>query len=129
MPASPITDLSRLCIHTVTTKPWPLATAAQKYAAAGIKGITIWRDSAQAHPDGIKAAGQLCRDEGLEIVSYVRGKRLTIVAITANVTPEDRQACFDAGMDDFVMKPFKISTLKDVILKYARYVQDEAPVS
>jgi hypothetical protein len=23
-------------------------------------------------------------------------------------------------MDDFVMKPFKISTLKDVILKYAR---------
>ena len=60
---------------------------------------------------------------------YVREKRLTIVAITANVTPEDRQACFDAGMDDFVMKPFKISTLKDVILKYARNVPDEAPVS
>jgi PAS domain S-box-containing protein len=60
---------------------------------------------------------------------YVRDKKLTIVAITANVTPEDRQACFDAGMDDFVMKPFKISTLKDVILKYARNVQDEAPVS
>ncbi|HEX4139537.1 MAG TPA: response regulator [Candidatus Methylacidiphilales bacterium] len=59
---------------------------------------------------------------------HVRGKRLTIVAITANVTPEDRQKCFDAGMDDFVMKPFKISTLKDVILKYARN-QDEAPVS
>jgi PAS domain S-box-containing protein len=51
---------------------------------------------------------------------YVRDKRLTIVAITAGVTPEDRQRCFDAGMDDFVMKPFKISTLKDVILKYAR---------
>ncbi len=73
MPASPINDLSRLCIHTVTTKPWPLATAARKYAAAGIKGITVWRDAAQAHADGIKAAGQLCRDEGLEIVSYVRG--------------------------------------------------------
>jgi len=48
---------------------------------------------------------------------YVREKRLTIVAITANVTPEDRQRCFEAGMDDFVMKPFKISTLKDMILK------------
>jgi CheY-like chemotaxis protein len=59
---------------------------------------------------------------------YVRDKHLTIVAITANVTPEDRQKCFDAGMDDFVMKPFKISTLKDVILKYARTVRDEAPV-
>ena len=59
---------------------------------------------------------------------YVREKRLTIVAITANVTPEDRQACFDSGMDDFVMKPFKISTLKDVILKYARHAHDEAAV-
>ena len=56
---------------------------------------------------------------------HVRGKRLAIVAITAAVTPEDRQRCFDAGMDDFVMKPFKISTLKDVILKYARNVKPE----
>jgi PAS domain S-box-containing protein len=51
---------------------------------------------------------------------YVRDKQLTIVAITASVSPDDRQRCFDSGMDDFVMKPFKISTLKDVILKYAR---------
>jgi two-component SAPR family response regulator len=28
-------------------------------------------------------------------------------------------------MDDFVMKPFKISTLKDVILKYARNVKSD----
>jgi len=54
---------------------------------------------------------------------YVREKKLIIVAITAGVTPEDRQRCFDAGMDDFVMKPFKISTLKDVIQKYARNVK------
>lgn len=62
-----------LCIHTITTKPWSLATAAQKYAAAGVGGITVWRDAAQAHPDGISAAGKLCREEGLDIVSYVRG--------------------------------------------------------
>ena len=73
MSALPITDLSRLCLHTVTTKPWPLAMAARNYAAAGIRGITVWRDAAQNHPDGIKAAGHLCRGEGLEIVAYVRG--------------------------------------------------------
>jgi FixJ family two-component response regulator len=28
-------------------------------------------------------------------------------------------------MDDFVMKPFKISTLKDVILKYARHAKSD----
>jgi sugar phosphate isomerase/epimerase len=73
MSALPITDSSRLCLHTITTKPWPLAVAAKNYAAAGIKGITVWRDAARNHPDGIKAAGHLCRGEGLEIVSYVRG--------------------------------------------------------
>jgi CheY-like chemotaxis protein len=52
---------------------------------------------------------------------YVRAKRLTIVAITAGVTPDDRQRCFDSGMDDFV-----ISTLKDVIVKYARNGDSEA---
>jgi PAS domain S-box-containing protein len=51
---------------------------------------------------------------------HVRQKRLAIVAITAGVTPADRQRCFDSGMDDFVMKPFRISTLKNVIVKYAR---------
>lgn len=66
-------DLKKLCLHTITTKPWPLATAAKKYAAAGVGGITVWRDAAVAHPEGIRKAGELCRAEGLEIVSYVRG--------------------------------------------------------
>ena len=89
MSALPITDLSRLCLHTVTTKPWPLAIAAKNYAAAGIRGITVWRDAAQNHPDGIKAAGQLCRDEGLEIVSYVRGGFFTAL------DTKGRQAAID----------------------------------
>jgi CheY-like chemotaxis protein/HPt (histidine-containing phosphotransfer) domain-containing protein len=32
--------------------------------------------------------------------------RKWIVAVTANATPEDREAANDAGMDDFVSKPF-----------------------
>lgn len=69
----PIEDLSRLCLHTITTKPWKLSTAVERYGRAGIGGITVWRDAALAHEGGPKAAGQLCRDAGLEIVSYVRG--------------------------------------------------------
>ncbi len=56
---------------------------------------------------------------------YVRDRRLTIVAITAGATPDNRQRCFDSGMDEFVTKPFKISTLKDVILKYTRNAKPE----
>ena len=66
-------SLDNLCVHTITTKPWGLDTAAHKYAAAGVKGMSIWRDAAQSFDGSIKAAGQMVRDEGLDIVSYVRG--------------------------------------------------------
>lgn len=67
----PITGLSRLCIHTITTKPWNIEEAATNFAAAGVKGITVWRDA--LHGRNIKQAGQLLRDNGLSIVSLCRG--------------------------------------------------------
>ncbi|NCC52530.1 MAG: response regulator [Spartobacteria bacterium] len=41
-----------------------------------------------------------------------------IVAITASVRDEDRTACYDAGMNDFLVKPININLLKKVIGKY-----------
>ena len=71
MSAKPLTDLSQLCIHTITTKPWNIETAAQKFSAAGVKGITVWRDTLEGR--NIKQTGQLLRDHGLQIVSLCRG--------------------------------------------------------
>ena len=65
------TDLSRLCIHSITTKPWSLATALDRYAAAGVGGISIWQDAARA--TGLKEAGKLLEDAPVKVVSYVRG--------------------------------------------------------
>jgi CheY-like chemotaxis protein len=62
--------------------------------------------------------------DGFEVARRVRAARPGpppyIIAVTAGVSPEDRQNCFDAGMNDYVMKPFKISQLKEVIVKFAR---------
>jgi signal transduction histidine kinase len=38
-----------------------------------------------------------------------------IIAITANVLEEDRDACFNAGMNDFITKPIQIEELTAVI--------------
>ena len=71
MSVKPISDLSRLCIHTATTKPWGIEEAAKNYSQAGVSGISVWRDTLTGRD--IKKTGDLLRDSGLEIVSYVRG--------------------------------------------------------
>ncbi len=63
--------LSRLCIHTITTKPWSLPEAAKAYADRGIAGISVWEDAIQ--PYGAKEARKIIEDHGLETVSLVRG--------------------------------------------------------
>lgn len=70
-PSVPLPDLSRLCIHTITTKPWPIETAAAKFSAAGVKGMTVWRDTLTGRD--LKRTGQLLRDKGLSVVSLCRG--------------------------------------------------------
>ncbi|WP_455381376.1 sugar phosphate isomerase/epimerase family protein, partial [Salinispira pacifica] len=67
----PIKELSRLCIHTITTKPWDIETAIDRYAEKGVAGITVWRDALSNRDPA--AIGRRIRDAGLEVVSLCRG--------------------------------------------------------
>jgi sugar phosphate isomerase/epimerase len=66
-----ITDLSRLCIHTLTNRPWGIAEIAKNYAATGVAGVSVWRETVEQMNK--RQAGRTLRDSGLHIVSYVRG--------------------------------------------------------
>lgn len=71
MSAKPITDLSQLCIHTITTKPWSIEEAAKNFSASGVRGITVWRDALTGR--NIRQTGKMLKDHGLDIVSLCRG--------------------------------------------------------
>jgi CheY-like chemotaxis protein len=42
-------------------------------------------------------------------------KKIPIIAVTACVLPEDEQHCFDAGMDDYLMKPFTLEQMHEKV--------------
>lgn len=71
MPPSPLTDFTRLCLHTITTKPWSIEEACDRYAAAGVRGITVWRQWLEGRNP--EAVGRRLRAAGLEVVSLCRG--------------------------------------------------------
>ncbi len=55
---------------------------------------------------------QMPEVDGLSATRTIRSmageiRNVPIIAVTANTTPEDRDACFAAGMDEFVTKPIK----------------------
>ena len=65
---------------------------------------------------------QMPRMDGLEATRRIRQlpahRGTPIVAITANAFDQDRQACLDAGMDDFVPKPIVPERLDEVVARW-----------
>ena len=62
--------------------------------------------------------------DGLEATRRIRGLALAaqprIVALTANVLQEDREACGAAGMDGFLAKPITLADLQGCLAEFAR---------
>jgi CheY-like chemotaxis protein len=46
------------------------------------------------------------------------GNHVTIIALTANALPRDRQACLAAGMDDYLTKPLELDSLLTVLNRW-----------
>jgi signal transduction histidine kinase/CheY-like chemotaxis protein len=66
---------------------------------------------------------QMPEMDGLEATRRIRAmhegrQRLPIVAMTANVSTQDREACIESGMDGFLAKPVRLAELARVLQSY-----------
>lgn len=55
------------------------------------------------------------------------GKRIPIIAMTANAMISDKEECFRCGMDDYTSKPINVEELKDILGQWIAFAPDEAP--
>lgn len=70
----------------------------------------IFMDLQMPEMDGLEATKQ--------IVSKFSNSRPVIIAMTASALGADKDACFEAGMDDYVSKPIKIDVIEEMIVKW-----------
>ncbi len=73
-----------------------------------------------AHYDMIFMDMRMPNMDGLEATRKIRAmdhrsKGLPIVALTANAFDDDRNACFDSGMNDFMTKPVSAEELSEMV--------------
>jgi signal transduction histidine kinase/ActR/RegA family two-component response regulator len=60
--------------------------------------------------DGLEASRRI-------VERWPVGHRPRIVAMTANASEGDREACLAAGMDDYLTKPFRVEALVDALMR------------
>ncbi len=60
--------------------------------------------------------------DGYETTNAIRqlpeNSQLPIIALTANAMSDDRQKCLDAGMNDFLSKPYTIAQLESIFSRW-----------
>ncbi len=79
------------------------------------------RETLESEFDLVLMDWQMPECSGLEATQNLRasGEPLPpIVAMTANAMRGDRQACLDAGMDDFISKPVEIDELYEIVHRW-----------
>jgi PAS domain S-box-containing protein len=88
-------------------------------AGDGVEAVQRMQDRAY---DLVLMDMQMPRMDGLAATRAIRAlpgcDRVPILALTANAFAEDRRACTDAGMDDFIAKPMDMSTLYGTLLRW-----------
>jgi CheY-like chemotaxis protein len=80
--------------------------------------------AAQRQYDLVLMDCQMPEMDGFEATRLLRASETTahlpIIALTANALTGDRERCLEAGMDDYLAKPFTYEQLSEIVARWLR---------
>jgi CheY-like chemotaxis protein/HPt (histidine-containing phosphotransfer) domain-containing protein len=92
-------------------------------AASGLEALTMWRDKPYTlvltdihmpDMDGFELTRQIRAEEALA----KSGRRIPIVALTANALKGEADRCLAAGMDGYLTKPLTLDRLRETVERW-----------
>ena len=98
-------------------------------AVSGIEAIQKMKDQS---PDVVLMDIQMPEMDGYAATHYIRqtlGKTTPIIAMTAHVLPGEREKCLQAGMNDYLTKPFEEAMLFNLIQKHTTSSQSAQSIA
>ncbi len=86
-------------------------------------GISAFECAKHTNFDIILTDVEMPGMNGYELSKAIRSfedesKRITIIALTANASEEDRELAKNAGIDDYLTKPYSPQDLQEILLKH-----------
>jgi signal transduction histidine kinase/CheY-like chemotaxis protein len=87
--------------------------AIEERIAAATPYDIVLMDIHMPEMSGLEATRQICSTWAVDV-------RPAIVAVTAQVLAEERQACADAGMVDYLAKPYRLDELATVLGRWSK---------
>jgi len=111
--------MSMLLIKTLLNKMMPNAKILT--ASNGVETIQIMQDN---DVDLVLMDVQMPEMNGLEATKIIRqneensDSHVPIIALTAGATIEEKNQCFDYGMDEYLSKPIHLDELFELLYKY-----------
>jgi len=109
-------DINRMLIESLFEKH---PNIAYEFAYDGEEAV---EKATTAHYDMILMDVNMPNMNGLDATKIIREKltyHIPIIALTANAIKGDKERFLQAGMDDYMSKPIKVTKFNEMILKYA----------
>jgi CheY-like chemotaxis protein/HPt (histidine-containing phosphotransfer) domain-containing protein len=79
----------------------------------------VLMDMQMPEMDGLEATRRICQE-------WTAAQRPRLIAMTANTMQGDREACLEAGMDDYVGKPIRVDELQAALERCGPWLRERA---